>query len=301
MQKLICLRDDDTNYFTSPKELENAYGEFWGVLPVTLATIPFVHGSEYQILMFEDQPGEEKYRMLRNWELNATAEELAKYHRLYPVGDNTELVKYLKPMIRNGKVEIAQHGVQHRYNEFGAELWSDNIGLYSIRDGKEYLQKVFETEVNVLIPPSNRIDLTCSRYARSIGLSIVSSGGLSFQRKRDHILETLKYPRDIMAYLRLHLLHKPGSNIVTRCGVTRYGGPTFGRDKTINEMIKTIDSILTNNDGTVIVTHYRLMNEKDDSEHSYRDKYQEFLRILSSRNDLKFVTATEYIRSRKSA
>ena len=37
----FCIRDDDTSFFTSPEELEHAYGEVtqWG--PVSLAVIPF--------------------------------------------------------------------------------------------------------------------------------------------------------------------------------------------------------------------------------------------------------------------
>ena len=67
MEKIICLRDDDTNYYTTLEELESGYGEFWGNLPITLATIPFVHGSERKILDFE-RDGKNKYQSLRKWE-----------------------------------------------------------------------------------------------------------------------------------------------------------------------------------------------------------------------------------------
>lgn len=37
----FCIRDDDTSFFTSPEELERAYGDIvrWG--PVSLAVVPF--------------------------------------------------------------------------------------------------------------------------------------------------------------------------------------------------------------------------------------------------------------------
>jgi hypothetical protein len=38
---LFCIRDDDTSYFTSPDELERAYGQVTKYGPVSLAIIPF--------------------------------------------------------------------------------------------------------------------------------------------------------------------------------------------------------------------------------------------------------------------
>lgn len=52
MKKYICLRDDDTNYYTSVEDINNAYGDILGSIPITLATIPMVHGSEQTILLF---------------------------------------------------------------------------------------------------------------------------------------------------------------------------------------------------------------------------------------------------------
>ena len=125
--KYICLRDDDTNFFTTVEELRVAYGQYWGKVPVTLATIPFAHGSEKKIFDVEI-PYEKKFENLRQWELNASADELSEYHKVHPIGDNRGLVVELKTLTEKGMIEIAQHGVLHRYTEFGAELLGDRKG-----------------------------------------------------------------------------------------------------------------------------------------------------------------------------
>ena len=94
-QKYICLRDDDTNYYTTVEELRTAYGQYWSTLPITLAVIPFVHGSEQKILEVE-YPLERKFDNLRNWERNASVEELGEYHKIHPIGENKALLDLLK-------------------------------------------------------------------------------------------------------------------------------------------------------------------------------------------------------------
>ena len=37
----FCIRDDDTSFFTSPEELEDAYGEITTRGPVSLAVVPY--------------------------------------------------------------------------------------------------------------------------------------------------------------------------------------------------------------------------------------------------------------------
>ena len=38
---MFCIRDDDTSFFTSPEELEAAYGEAAQYGPISLAVVPF--------------------------------------------------------------------------------------------------------------------------------------------------------------------------------------------------------------------------------------------------------------------
>ena len=44
----FCIRDDDTSFFTSPDELELAYGEIMKHGPVSLAIIPFLQSRNKQ-------------------------------------------------------------------------------------------------------------------------------------------------------------------------------------------------------------------------------------------------------------
>ena len=47
---LVNIRDDDTNYYTSPDDLKQAYGEFLGKIPITIAVIPFVSEFYFRML-----------------------------------------------------------------------------------------------------------------------------------------------------------------------------------------------------------------------------------------------------------
>jgi len=297
MEKIICLRDDDTNYYTTLEELESGYGEFWGNLPITLATIPFVHGSERKILDFE-RDGKNKYQSLRKWEKNAGVKELAEYHMLHPIGNNIKLVNGLKQMILLNKIEIAQHGVSHRYNEAGAEMYSDNIGLRTIRDGKEYLEKVFDSKIKVFIPPSNTFDTKCGRYINYIGEEIISGAPTAFRHKREKIASLIQHPLEIKERLKIHLKNQFPVTIHGN-GIKTYLGFTFNSWESIDYIMSQAEARLKKNGCFIVTTHYRLLGVMDDIQHSYRNKYHSFLKELTRLDNVRFVTASEYIENEK--
>ena len=292
MTRLICLRDDDTNYYTKYEELADGYGEFWGKLPVTLATVPFSHGSQFKIMKVALSP-ETKWHNLRDWELNATADELTEYHKLHPIGENKELVEKFKPLIKAKKIEIAQHGISHRCNEKGAEMYYDNVGLIHIRDGKEYLSKVFETDINVFVPPWNTVDPRCAKYINKIGLEILCSGSISFRSLKERLINFIGYPKDFFTRLKRKIL-KEYPVIYSRCGVCFTTAPTFNMGFSVDDMFKRITELLKKNNAVAITTHYMALNDLE-----YRKKYQEFLYKLCKIDDVEFVTATEYIKRLK--
>ena len=297
MTRIICLRDDDTSFHTKYEELAEGYGEFWGKIPVTLATVPFSHGSQQKILEYEQIKGN-KFEHVRKWEKNASFELLTEYHKLHPIGENKDLVEKLKPFVKEKKVEIAQHGISHRYNEKGAEMYYDNVGLLQIRDGKEYLEKVFETEVNVFVPPSNTIDPRCGKYINKIGMDILCSGSIRFRSLKEQILNLMYYPMDVFRFFKRKVIGKNPA-IYSRCGIDFTGAPTFDAWKTVDEMYEKVIDGLNRNNAVAITTHYMLLNNLMSDNYEYRRKYQEFLARLSDLKDVEFVTATEYIRRLK--
>jgi hypothetical protein len=85
------VRDDDTSFFTTPDELECAYGEAtqWG--PVSLAVIPYCRAG-----LSKGVPGKFRGR----WST-------------HPLHENGALVRYLRAGVSEGRFEIMLHGYYH--------------------------------------------------------------------------------------------------------------------------------------------------------------------------------------------
>lgn len=284
--KYICLRDDDTNFFTTIDELKRGYGDFWGRLPVTLAVVPFEHGSERKILDYDLE--NDKFYMLRKWQESASAEELTEYHKVYPVGGNRELTEELKRLCKDNKVEIAQHGVFHRYNERGGELFADEMAYEAIRDGKEYLEKVFSTQILMFIPPSNTIDEGCLRYVKRLNMHLFCSGSVHFKSSWS---KAAAYMRDIVSAAEILGDKLSGRElpIHRRLGIYTFGSVTYNIFNDENEILDRVLQSLEKCGFAALGTHYRLLADT-----KYRDHYHHVLSLLSERDDVEFVTASRY-------
>lgn len=281
--KYICLRDDDTNFFTTVEELQEAYGRYWGAIPITLAVIPFVHGSERKIFDVEI-PYEKKFENLRRWEQNATAEELSEYHKVHPIGDNKELVEELSTLAAKGMVEIAQHGVFHRYTEYGAELLGDRMSFASLRDGKEYLEKVFNVPVATLIPPGNVIDLTVIEYMNQLGMHLFSSGRIRAKNRWETIITYLKHLESFADQRK-----RTPQPLHNRYGIHYFGSHTFEDGVDANQLLKEIKDDLDACGFASLGTHYRYLgNEK------HRTAYHSIIEAIIEMGDVHFVTANTY-------
>ena len=137
----FAIRDDDTSYFTSPDELDAVYAPYWGMVPVSLATVPF-SVPEHRGRSFNNRfsPDEE-----------------------VPLGENKPLVKWLKEKIRLGHIEIMLHGYNHRYKQINGR-WIGEYGwkveqqlLEETARGKAYLEQLLDVRIKVFVPPSNTI------------------------------------------------------------------------------------------------------------------------------------------------
>lgn len=139
------IRDDDISYFTTPKELEKVWAKWYGKVDILFAITPFiVETKEYQ---------------MDNREFN--------YHQLgeeeFDIGNNIELVEYIKKLLDKGYIKIGLHGYNHKY------IISDNnlIAEYDIKDekllykksikAKKYLEELFKITIETFIPPDNAV------------------------------------------------------------------------------------------------------------------------------------------------
>jgi peptidoglycan/xylan/chitin deacetylase (PgdA/CDA1 family) len=131
----FCIRDDDTSYFTSPDELERAYGQVTKYGPVSLAIIPFCRAG--------------------------TSRGIPKAYRerwsIHPLDENTALVQYLRHGIANGQYEAMLHGYHHDEPDTKREFLGGSDLRRKVREGKRYLEDLLHTTIRVFVPPHNAI------------------------------------------------------------------------------------------------------------------------------------------------
>ncbi len=139
MHKII-LRDDDVNYFTRVSEIKQLVDMCPESSTIVLGAVPFI------------RPGVCGCIPPYNWRDSDC---------IFPIHKNAELVKYLYSKIQAGKVEIAQHGIEHYYRpnqgRFEPEFWDRNFSAEKIQAAKEYLESTFSCQIRWFIPPSNKI------------------------------------------------------------------------------------------------------------------------------------------------
>jgi hypothetical protein len=152
----FAIRDDDTSFFTDPEELEVVYGYYWGQIPISLAVIPFA-------VPFH------KERSLRSgWQIS----------KPMPLGENQQLVTYLREKIRRGHVEILLHGFTHEYRYIngrwvGEFKWKSYEQMrWETRYGKRYLEELLGCSIRVFVPPSNIISADGVRAIVEAGLDL---------------------------------------------------------------------------------------------------------------------------------
>jgi hypothetical protein len=144
----FCIRDDDTNFFTSPDALEQAYGQITKRGPVSLAVIPWCRAGSNK----------------------AVPEERRHTLSVHPLHENEPLVRYLRDRVAAGRFEIMLHGFHHDEPHGRPEFAGGSDLERRAAEGRRYLEHLLGTSVRVFVPPHNAI---CRR-----GLQAVARAGM---------------------------------------------------------------------------------------------------------------------------
>ena len=284
----ICIRDDDTGFITKPSDLLHAYGDLWGEIPITLAVIPFTHGGHLKSLEYDGCTN--RLQKIREFELAATAKQLADHHRLLPVGDNANLVEFLLPLIKKEKIEVALHGFNHRYCENGAEFINNHVDFYQIRDGKEYLEKLFNTSIKTFVPPSNRIDLKNCDYLNKLSLNLLMSGTITTYSKFENFIRKLYLATENKDYLKNRIFKKTIVDSTCR-GLKVTHCQTFGVNMTATEYFNLVEKGLNDTGKLCVATHYQPLNEMA----GYNNEFKNFINMLCKKYpSIKFKLAKDF-------
>ena len=152
----FCIRDDDTSFFTSPEELEQAYGEIsqWG--PVSLAVVPFHRAGTSKGVP-------EKFR--GRW-------------TVHPLHENSDLVAYLRARIDEGRFEIMLHGYHHDEPGGQFEFARGNHLAERLSTGRKYLEDLLGVRIRVFVAPRNAIGKQGLRALAREGLHLAGVAGV---------------------------------------------------------------------------------------------------------------------------
>jgi hypothetical protein len=171
----FCIRDDDTSFFTSPDDLERAYGEIskWG--PVSLAVVPFHRAGTSKGVP-------EKFR--GRW-------------TVHPLHENQELVQYLRSNIISQRFEIMLHGYHHDEPTGEFEFAKGNHLAERVSSGRKYLENLLGTRIRVFVAPRNTIGRQGLRALAAEGLHLggvtgLRSGWSVFSAKTWHLWAFLR-------------------------------------------------------------------------------------------------------------
>jgi hypothetical protein len=180
----FCIRDDDTSFFTSPEELDKAYGEItqWG--PVSLAVVPFHRAGTSKGVP-------ESFR--RQWSI-------------HPLHENGSLVEYLRCKVAQGRFEIMLHGYHHDERDGRGEFATGNDLARKALEGRRYLEDLLRTKIRVFVAPRNEIGREGLRAICEAGLHFSGFAGVR------HGWPLLS-PRTWLLWFRLHrleLIGQPG-------------------------------------------------------------------------------------------
>lgn len=183
----FAIRDDDTNYYTQPEDLQRCYGDIWNDFAPTLSLISKVKGNW---LYWVHQIYKDKHQT--DW----TA--WTNDNTIYPIENNTALVTFMKEKIADGKLDISFHAKHHRNEDpelptgmsnnyvRGAEYFTTRDLSQDIKAEINHLNKIFNTKISVFTPPQNLLSELGYKAVLDAGLNLCG-GGIPFYKKEKNI------------------------------------------------------------------------------------------------------------------
>ncbi len=264
--KSLIIRDDDLSYWTKPEDIEKVYKPLFDKkIKISFATIPFA------VQMFNAGNFETFYQ-----DENSSM----------PIGQNKDIVEYIREKIDDGLVEIMLHGYNHLYsfesqgiiktatykNLEKSKINNKNIkfiGEYNYqtfhvlnektKEGKEYLEDIFRVKIINFVPPSNQINNNGIKAIVNNNLNL--SGVMGRKYNREITLKGLCTYLDRVRFLFQNkgIKYPKIANYGSHKELTGYAlTPTTNWDK----YEKQLEYCIKNNLPFQIATHYWELDEK---------------------------------------
>lgn len=179
----FAIRDDDTNYFTTPAELVNCYKDVWDEFPPTLSLISQVKGNWlYWVHQIYKDKQKTDWQAWRNDDV------------INPIDKNKELVDFIKQKVSEERIDISFHAKHHRNEDpvlpearnnnyvGGAEYFTTRDLTTEIKEEVFHLNNLLGTDISVFTPPQNLLSEQGYHAVLNAGLNICG-GGIPFYKK----------------------------------------------------------------------------------------------------------------------
>jgi hypothetical protein len=184
----LALRDDDTNFYTSPEALEECYHDISSIVPPSLSLISKVKGNwAYWVHQI--------YKDKQHTDWSAWSQD----NTSYPIEDNRNLITYLREKLKTRQIDICFHAKHHRNEDRslpkevadnyvrGAEFFTSRDLTTDIRTEVSHLNRILDCNISVFTPPQNLLSMVGYHAVVKAGLNICG-GGISFYKKQKDLL-----------------------------------------------------------------------------------------------------------------
>ena len=271
MKMRFAIRDDDTNYFTKPEELERIYRDIWNTCPVSLSVVPF-HGCTKS---------------------GAIPDKFWIGDKIFPVGENKELLQFLKEKIRESKVSITLHGYNHKDNPDGYEFETGTDLHDKIKQGKEYLEQLFDVKIEVFVPPHNILSREALAAVVDNGLNLINIPSFRLAKRAFQIGTIIQFVK--MKAFRLKHKNKKYPYVLNFCDHNEVGYYSLTPHVTLETLKTDFDFCCKMGGSFILSTHYWEFTAKQihDSNLQMGNVFNKFWEYVCQKKGVNFVTVNQ--------
>ncbi|MEE3328810.1 MAG: hypothetical protein VX252_15840 [Myxococcota bacterium] len=269
----FLIRDDDACALTRPDEIERCYGRFWDEIPVGLSVTPF---------RIPDKPG------------HGMPETLSRLDEPHPLGDNSEMVSFLREQIAAGRIFVALHGYHHARVEGQPEYVGGQDLARKTREGRTYLEDLLDCSIHTFVPPNNAVGEAGFAAVVGAGLNLVNNQTypLSFFQaagRRARLNQAL----DLQYRLRVRLGMRSAYQKRRYLGFQQIAYRTLGPTQDLSDLEESLSLCARTNSTFILATHYHAFDRKLTSGESVGDGLLRLIERAKAHTSTKFIRYDE--------
>lgn len=291
----FAIRDDDLNYFYTPKFMEDNIGDIWDICPISMSAVPFVKGNWI-----------ENTKILETLGSNNVSKEVLNQiqndNQIYDIANNQELVGYIINKLNEKKIYLTIHAVHHRNEDsilpvvgnnfsIGAEFYTDRDLKNDLKNAVEHLEKTFKQEIIIFTPPQNL-------YSKK-GFEAIASNNLNI------CAYPIQLKKDIGDYCALYgylnciklVFHKkinkskPYPYLIKVNSVSIIDHRSLQPATDVRKLYEDFEYVYSKGGDFVLSTHSYAFNYKmQGSDKTMGEILREFLLYVNKRKNVKFVS-----------